>query len=968
MAGYRVRSVRLLEPGDLGGVKRELLGGDGVVEVLELGGADDRRRHPGLVQEPGEGHLRCRHAACGGDFGNAVDDGEVELRRIEAVSPGVGASACRQLLALARAVAGKEAAGERAPGQHGDPLIDALRDHLPLLLAVDEVVVVLHGHEARGRDGLRLGELPGEHAARADVSRLACADHVVQRFHRLLDRSPRVPAVDLVEVDVVEAEPLQRGVDRGEHVLARQARAVHPGHRSAVHLRGDDVLLARGEQLLQQAAGDHLALAAVVDVCGVEEDDAALRRPAHDRFRSLFVERPGPLVATAIAHHPEADPRDAQAGPAEVHIVHGRTLSRPEASESTLRVAHDYAVAARSRFARDDSVCRVDADSSTFLSRIDCGVTSTASSSRMNSSACSSDSGRGGISRTVSSAAAARMFVSFLGFDAFTSRSLSREFSPTTIPSYSSSPGATKSDPRSCRFVIANAVAWPRRSATRLPLGRVRSSPCHGSHISNTWCRIPVPRDSVRNSVRKPINARAGTRYSMRAQPVPWFTICCSRPLRSASSCVTTPMNSSGMSIATRSTGSSRLPSTSFVNTSGLPTVSSKPSRRISSMRIASCSSPRPCTSQASGRAVGRTRKETLPTSSASRRCLTWLAVSRVPSVPASGLVLIPIVTDKLGSSTVVTGSGRGSSGSAMVSPIVTSGSPASATISPGPASSAGTRSSASVMYSSVTRACSIVPSERHHAIGAPLRNVPWRIRNSASRPTYGLASRFVTSACSGCSVSYSGAGIVSSSVVNKGPRSGASSSAASPARPARAFANTIGNSICELFASRSRNSSYTSFTTSAGRASLRSTLLITSTTGNFSSSAFRRTNRVCGSGPSDASTSSSTPSTIVRARSTSPPKSAWPGVSTMLILVSPSDTAVFLARIVMPFSRSRSIESITRSATSWFSRKEPDCQSIASTSVVFPWSTCATIATLRRSLRRASTTSACDAGRGRSA
>src|SRR3954447_4968314 len=55
---------------------------------------------------------------------------------------------------------------------------------------------------------------------------------------------------------------------------------------------------------------------------------------------------------------------------------------------------------------------------------------------------------------------------------------------------------------------------------------------------------------------------------------------------------------------------------------------------------------------------------------------------------------------------------------------------------------------------------------------------------------------------------------------------------------------------------------------------------------------------------------------------------------------------------MVMPFSRSRSIESITRSATSAPSRKAPDCQSIASTSVVLPWSTCATIATLRRSLR----------------
>ena len=62
--------------------------------------------------------------------------------------------------------------------------------------------------------------------------------------------------------------------------------------------------------------------------------------------------------------------------------------------------------------------------------------------------------------------------------------------------------------------------------------------------------------------------------------------------------------------------------------------------------------------------------------------------------------------------------------------------------------------------------------------------------------------------------------------------------------------------------------------------------------------------------------------------------------------------TAVFFARIVMPFSRSRSIESMTRSATSAFSRKAPDCQSIASTKVVLPWSTWATMATLRRSAR----------------
>jgi hypothetical protein len=41
--------------------------------------------------------------------------------------------------------------------------------------------------------------------------------------------------------------------------------------------------------------------------------------------------------------------------------------------------------------------------------------------------------------------------------------------------------------------------------------------------------------------------------------------------------------------------------------------------------------------------------------------------------------------------------------------------------------------------------------------------------------------------------------------------------------------------------------------------------------------------------------------------RSTSPPKSAWPGVSTMLMRVSFQTSEVALARMVMPRSRSRS-------------------------------------------------------------
>ena len=64
--------------------------------------------------------------------------------------------------------------------------------------------------------------------------------------------------------------------------------------------------------------------------------------------------------------------------------------------------------------------------------------------------------------------------------------------------------------------------------------------------------------------------------------------------------------------------------------------------------------------------------------------------------------------------------------------------------------------------------------------------------------------------------------------------------------------------------------------------------------------------------------------------------------------------TAVFLARIVMPFSRSRSLESIMRSSrcSAACAAKAPACLSMASTRVVLPWSTWATMATLRMSWR----------------
>ena len=77
------------------------------------------------------------------------------------------------------------------------------------------------------------------------------------------------------------------------------------------------------------------------------------------------------------------------------------------------------------------------------------------------------------------------------------------------------------------------------------------------------------------------------------------------------------------------------------------------------------------------------------------------------------GEVLTPKVMLSVGSSTESRGSGRGSAGSVMVSPMVISGSPATATMSPGPASSISTSSMPRAVVSDVT-----VPAERDDAAG----------------------------------------------------------------------------------------------------------------------------------------------------------------------------------------------------------------------------------------------------------
>jgi hypothetical protein len=158
-----------------------------------------------------------------------VDSGSVDLLARRGV---LRASRCRSRAAAP--CVGEVALGERAVGDDCDALVEALRDHLALFLAVEKVVAVLHRDELRPAVAfsrvLGLRELPGVHRAGAEVTGLAGTDDVVEGFHRLFDRRLGVPAVHLVEIDVVHAESRERCASIAARMCLRERpRPFGPG-------------------------------------------------------------------------------------------------------------------------------------------------------------------------------------------------------------------------------------------------------------------------------------------------------------------------------------------------------------------------------------------------------------------------------------------------------------------------------------------------------------------------------------------------------------------------------------------------------------------------------------------------------------------------------------------------------------------------------------------------------------------
>ena len=146
---------------------------------------------------------------------------------------------------------------------------------------------------------------------------------------------------------------------------------------------------------------------------------------------------------------------------------------------------------------------------------------------------------------------------------------------------------------------------------------------------------------------------------SIRTQPVPWLVICSIRPLRSASSWVTAPRYSSGTSMVSRSNGSCSLPSIVLGDhlrlADGQLEALAAHLLDQDGQRQLAAALHLPGVGPLGGQHPDRHVADQLARRAGPSPCR---AVSLVPLTwPASGEVLMPIVIEIAGSSTVISGS-----------------------------------------------------------------------------------------------------------------------------------------------------------------------------------------------------------------------------------------------------------------------------------------------------------------------
>ena len=224
----------------------------------------------------------------------------------------------------AAVLAGEHATAERRPGEYAEPEGLRRRDRLRLDRPVEQGVLDLVGRQRRPtRDrplpGGRLGGLPAVVVAHADVRRTPARHGVVEGAQRLLEWSVVDPGVHLPQVDVVDAEPLERGVQGADQVAAGGVGVALALAPPDAGLGGQHDLVALAD-VADEGADQPLGVTVGVARGGVDQ-----RASGPDEGGQLLAS----LVLVGVAaprHRAQAQARDGESRRTEEPLLHGQTL------------------------------------------------------------------------------------------------------------------------------------------------------------------------------------------------------------------------------------------------------------------------------------------------------------------------------------------------------------------------------------------------------------------------------------------------------------------------------------------------------------------------------------------------------------------------------------------------------------------------------------------------------------------
>ncbi len=208
-------------------------------ELLGRPRADDRDAGKAvLLHEPAQRHLCRRGVDLLGDALDGLEDvprGVAGVAVLEEIGQTPASAVGRDHGAVVGPLVfpGEEAAGQRRVRTDRDVLI---RTDLEIVAHVVRIGRVEHrlGHveplEALDIAGpQRLRELPGGHARGPEIVDFPLADEFGERPHRLLDRRVLVPAVDVVQIEVVGAQSLEGPLDLARMCLRPRPESFGPG-------------------------------------------------------------------------------------------------------------------------------------------------------------------------------------------------------------------------------------------------------------------------------------------------------------------------------------------------------------------------------------------------------------------------------------------------------------------------------------------------------------------------------------------------------------------------------------------------------------------------------------------------------------------------------------------------------------------------------------------------------------------